>query len=623
MNETGGRLGKQTGGFLEGSRKSPGLGQDEASGSAPKPYLSPAAIVFAVLVAATVGAFFVTTRLKRSAPVIERLTFNRHFSPNDDGRADTVVFALRLRRTDDVTVSIVTRDGSQIQTLADDLAVRRGRRYRFRWDGRTADGRVAPDGEYHVRVSLRRQGRVVTSGRKVFLDTTAPRPVVGYVRPTVITPGAHGRAGGATLRYSGPKRSPELFVYRTDLPRPRLVARQVAASGTGVLHWDGRVGLGSVHRLAAAGTYLVAVRVRDAAGNLGPKTLPPRRGAVPGHPGVTVRYLAAEAPQRPVRAGALTSFRVFGAGRRYRWRLRRLGSPRTLSRGASRSGILRLHAPRGPSGVALLELRAGSHAYETPFAVRARKRQRVLIVLPAITWQGGNPVEENGDGYPDVLPLDRVVGLHRPFAGRGRPPGFATTAALLAYLRSAHLHYEVTTDLAIARDGEASLRRHSGVLIAGSARFAPTAFTRALASYVKGGGRLAWIGTRGFARAVDVSGRTIVRGRAGTFLGERVRIESGPQALAVLGDRIDFFRGVNSAFGPFPRLEPSLRLPVGARLLASAGADPRRPDLVVYRFERGVVVRVGIDGFGPALALGGASSSVARIMPRLWALLSR
>jgi hypothetical protein len=570
-----------------------------------------------------VGAFFVTTRLKRSAPVVEKLTFNRHFSPNGDGRVDTVVLALRLRRTDDVTVSIVMRDGNRVRTLAENLTVRAGRRYRFRWDGRTDGGRVARDGEYQVRVSLRRQGRVVTSGRKIFLDTVPPSPVVGFVKPAVITPGASGRARRATLRYSGPKRRPALLVYRTDLAEPRLVARRTGRSGTDVLHWDGRAGLGAVHRPATAGSYLLVVRVRDAAGNIGPVRVPPRKGAVKGHPGVTVRYLAAVPPARPVRAGTFASFRVQAAGRRYRWRMRRVGSTRPVARGTSRSETLRVRAPRGASAVALLELRSGSHTYETPFAVQGRRGERVLVVLPALTWQAENPVEENGDGYPDVLPSDRAVGLDRPFAGRGLPAGFGTGAAVLRYLRTARLRFDVTTDLALLRDGDASLARYSGVLIAGSPRFAPLPLTRALASYVKAGGTLAWIGTRGFSRKISVSADTIALGEPGAFLGERVRIEKGPRALVVLGDRIDFFSGVGGAFGPFPRLEPSLRLPPGARLLASAGAEPRRPDVVVYRFGRGVVARIGVDGFGRALSVGGVSGPVAPIMPRLWALLSR
>jgi hypothetical protein len=99
-----------------------------------------------------------------------------------------------------------------------------------------------------------------------------------------------------------------------------------------------------------------------------------------------------------------------------------------------------------------------------------------------------------------------------------------------------------------------------------------------------------------------------------------VRVQNGPRALVVLGDRIGFFGGAG-AFGPFPRLEPTLRLPSGARLLASAGAEPNRPDVVVYRLGPGVVARVGVDGL--ERQVGGESSAAARIMPRLWALLSR
>jgi hypothetical protein len=58
-------------------------------------------------------------------------------------------------------------------------------------------------------------------------------------------------------------------------------------------------------------------------------------------------------------------------------------------------------------------------------------------------------------------------------------------------------------------------------------------------------------------------------------------------------------------------------------LLASAGAEPNRPDVVVYRLARGLVVRIGVDGFGNGAAVGGEAGAVARIMPRLWALLSQ
>jgi hypothetical protein len=90
--------------------------------------------------------------------------------------------------------------------------------------------------------------------------------------------------------------------------------------------------------------------------------------------------------------------------------------------------------------------------------------------------------------------------------------------------------------------------------------------------------------------------------------------------VTVLGDRIEFFRGIGSAFGPFPALEETVRPPPPARLLASAGRVSGHPALTVYRDKQGVVARIGIDGFVPSPH---APADVERIMRRLWTLLSR
>src|SRR6185503_4027468 len=299
------------------------------------------------------GAFFVTTRLKRSPAVIERLTFIRHFSPNGDDRREEVVFSVRLRRRDDVTVQVVNRDDDLVRSLAEDRSVRAHRTYRFRWDGRTESGTRARDGEYHLRLGLRRQGRTVTSPRKVFLDTRPPRVVVRSVTPDVISPDGIDGGERAVARFTGPTRTPELLVYRTDLPRPRLVARRPGERGSERVIWDGLVGLGAMRGRAPTGSYALVVRARDAAGNVGPR-IPPRRGRLPGNPGVTVRYLAARGPLTPVAPGSPVRFSVFAEGRRYRWRVRRLGSSRSVDRGSSRARSLTVRAPVGRSGVALL-----------------------------------------------------------------------------------------------------------------------------------------------------------------------------------------------------------------------------------------------------------------------------
>ena len=198
--------------------------------------------MFAALVIATVGAFFVTTRLKRSTPVIEQLTFRRSFSPNRDGRFDAALFSFRLRRTDEVTVAIVNRDGDEVRVLAADVLLRGGQRHRFRWDGRNEVGRVAPNGEYHLRVGLRRQGRSVTSGLKLFLDTVPPRLVVRYVSPDSISPDGAGGANSATLRFAGPSRRARLLVYRTDLAGARAWSPHARSrDGESTVRWNGRV----------------------------------------------------------------------------------------------------------------------------------------------------------------------------------------------------------------------------------------------------------------------------------------------------------------------------------------------------------------------------------------------
>jgi hypothetical protein len=569
-------------------------------------------------VIATVGAFFVTTRLKRSTPVIEQLTFRRSFSPNGDARFDVALFAFRLRRTDEVTVSLVTRDGDEVRTLTRDVLLSGGKRHRFRWDGRTDAGRVARDGEYHLRVGLRRQGRTVTSGRKLFLDTRPPRPVVRYVTPDFFSPDGAGRANSVRLRFSGASRRARLLVYRTDLPRPRLVARRPIARGQSTLRWDGRLMDG---RPAPTGNYLLVVRAQDAAGNVGPPRLPPGRGAE-GNPGVAVRYVAAVGPLRPVRAGALTRFEVLTDGRRYRWSVRRPGSRRALARGSSRRAGLTVRAPRGRSGIALLTVRAGSHRYTTPFGVRDRAPARVLVVLPAATWQARNPLETDGDGYGDVLPEVPDVGLRRPFAGTGMPPGFVPDqAAVLGFLRAEGYRFDLASDLGLARPGAAALSRYRGVLFAGPPRFAPAGVRALLRSYLRVGGRVAWLGTGAFEWSVTTRRERLVRGTHTPLrpLGERVQARRA-QPLAVLGDRVGFFRGAAAGLGPFGRLEESMGLPPGARPLASAGREADRPAIVVYRRGPGVVARVGVDRFGRALA---TSPDAARIMRRLWALLSR
>jgi hypothetical protein len=583
--------------------------------------------VFALLVVATVGAFFVTTRLKRSAPVVNSVTFARYLSPNGDGRRDHVDIAFRTKHSDEVTVSVVDEDGDEAATLLRDVELDGGL-HRVRWDGRLTGGATAPDGEYRLRVGLRRQGRTITSPRKLFIDTRPPRPIVRYVSPDAISPDGAGSGNSATLRFDGPsRRRPTLLVFQSRLGTLRLVARRPGRRNSQVIHWDGRVGLRGRSRRAPSGNYLLMVRTRDAAGNAGPPR-PPTRVRVGGHPGVRVRYVEARGPLRPVQAGSRVGFAVSNDGRRYHWSVRRLGSSRVLQRGSARTSALDLRAPRGRSGVYLLGLRVGNHRYETPFAVQSQRRSGVLVVLPAISWQGRNDLDANGDGFGDMLPEDESVELSRPFAGSGLPAAFtAREAPLLLLLDRDHRRYDVTTDLALADSRSPERSRSIGsraLLFAGSPRLFSPEVARLARSHVRAGGRVAWLGGYGFTQPVAVRGNVLhalpAPSAGRNAFGERLRLGVRNAALTVLGDQIDFFAGGADVFGPFPMLEPSERLPAGAQLLAAAGHEAGRPSVVVYRQGKGVVARIGADGFARTAL---QSPDVARIMRRLWTLLSR
>jgi hypothetical protein len=282
-------------------------------------------------------------------------------------------------------------------------------------------------------------------------------------------------------------------------------------------------------------------------------------------------------------------------------------------------------APRRP-GEYLLALSAGRHRYLTPFTVRGHRSTGVLVVMPTITWQARNRIDSDGDGFPDVLPEASSAPVRRPFAGSGLPGGFSeAVASLLPFLDRERMRYEITTDAALALGGGASLDRYSGLLFAAPPRFVDRHVATRLTRFVRDGGRISWFGVNGLTAvvALDRHGlRLVGPQRRQNVLGERLGLDSGGGILVALGDRIEFF--ASSSFGPFPALEETVRLPSGARPLASAGVASERPALVVYRLGGGVVARLGVRGWtSPLSRPGPASGAVEQIMRRLWVLLSR
>ena len=134
-----------------------------------------AAVVFALLVLATVAAFAYAQRVKRDPLVLDRVSFigapHRKgtervpsFTPNRDCRNDLLRIRFRVTQSHRATVQIIKPGGRVVITLARDKFLKRYRFHTFYWDGRQRGGGIAPPGRYKLRVKLGSERTLVTPG---------------------------------------------------------------------------------------------------------------------------------------------------------------------------------------------------------------------------------------------------------------------------------------------------------------------------------------------------------------------------------------------------------------------------------------------------------------------------
>ncbi len=140
--------------------------------------------VFAALVLACLGAFFLTQRLKHTPTPVQHFKRTPRFSPYPSGHNKLEQISFKLARADAVTVTVLDAADDPVATLVEGYPVPRYKQFSLRWNGRRGPahgyeiqrtssghaylvarnrGPLAPPGEYRVRVTLRDQARTLES----------------------------------------------------------------------------------------------------------------------------------------------------------------------------------------------------------------------------------------------------------------------------------------------------------------------------------------------------------------------------------------------------------------------------------------------------------------------------
>jgi N,N-dimethylformamidase beta subunit-like, C-terminal/FlgD Ig-like domain len=593
--------------------------------------------VFAVLVVATIAAFFVTQQLKGEFPLVIRFaTKPAHFSPNGDGYRDTSRIGFDLSEPASVSFMVIDAEGTEVREVVTDRRLAGDAKHRFTWDGRNDEGNVVADGTYRMRVVRRDESRVIDSVKEITVDTVPPRVDLVSAEPSVIATGLPGEPPQVRLRWRGPKnKAPVVRVFRTGEGEPHIV-RRFRGGPERSATWDGSVSAGPERtELAPEGDYAFTVAVRDRAGNSteAPAPVPRATLARPGT-GVSVRTFTLRGPLSAVTAGGLAHLEVGPVDRSFDFVVSRLGDPKPVLRGDRVAGRFRIHIPsKMRTGVYLVRVRAGEDRAVWPLAVAglpprsARGEARPLVVLPALTWQGLNRWDYDADGFADRLPFSDAVGVGSPFAGGDLPARFdAEVSPLLRWLDRERMPYDLTTDLALARREGPALGNAPGVAFAGSELWLPDELLRRIRDYAADGGRVAVFGADSFKRTVRLRGSELSDPsppEPENALGERtevVRTSAAP--LTVFEDGLGLFEGVSGFVGEFTVFEPSHGLPRSARRITEAGRDPGQPAFVAFGLGGGIVLRTGTPQWARELEEAALSLELPRVTKRIWKVLS-
>jgi hypothetical protein len=305
------------------------------------------------LIAGTTAAFTLTEALKLERSPIGKVRVRPYFSPACECLKSVARVSFRLREQDRLDAVVLDSDDERVRTLASGEEHAPGR-VAFRWDGRTDEGAVAPDGAYRLRIHLDEERRTIVIPNVFRLDTEPPVAELVSLAPRVISPDGDERRDATTLtiRLSEPGR-PVVLVDGSP-----AAAAQLAEAGTSELGWEGT----RRRRTLPEGAYVIGVRARDRAGN---------RSAASSGLTIRIRYVTLARSSYRVPRGGVLRFRVSTDAEEFAWQILRRGQ--VALRGDSRRSVVAVSLPtRLRRGDYVLRVEAGRHHDRADLAVGRR-----------------------------------------------------------------------------------------------------------------------------------------------------------------------------------------------------------------------------------------------------------
>jgi hypothetical protein len=122
-----------------------------------------AAVVFALLVVATLAAFAYAQRVKRDPLLLDRVGIGGKKSNSFYPPCNKIKLKFRTTTSNDGTVEVIRPGGEIVSKLARHTFLKRYSFHTYFWDGRNEDGVLQPSGRYKLRVILEGEGRILTA----------------------------------------------------------------------------------------------------------------------------------------------------------------------------------------------------------------------------------------------------------------------------------------------------------------------------------------------------------------------------------------------------------------------------------------------------------------------------